>query len=114
MPRFDPIATPHDFSITNLGNQEQLQAVGEAIFKAATDPIALDYFIRNAKSILQQPTLAKGIDPAALTGKSLNVVVDTDEVVNVIIPQVQTSFKDKKERDEYMKRIGFMFLCGCR
>lgn len=114
MPRFDPIATPHDFSVTNLGNQAQLLAVGEEVFKAATDPVALHDFIRNAKTLLQQPTLRNGLDPKAVAGKSLNIVVDTDDVINIVIPQVQTVFKDQQERDEYIKRLGFMVLCGCR
>ncbi|MGF6231466.1 hypothetical protein QFZ27_005421 [Inquilinus ginsengisoli] len=94
MPRFDPIATPHDFSVIDLGNRDQLLAVGEEVFKAATSPTDLANFILNAKSILQQPNLAKGLDPKAVAGKSINVVVDTDDVINVVIPQVQTTFKD--------------------
>ncbi|HMG50249.1 MAG TPA: hypothetical protein VK597_06610, partial [Inquilinus sp.] len=114
MPRFDPIATPHDFSVTNLGNQAQLLAVGEEVFKAATSPADLYNFIQNAKTILQQPSLRNGLDPIALTNKSLNIVVDTDDVINIIIPKVQTVFKTPQEREDYMKRIGFMILCGCR
>jgi hypothetical protein len=114
MPRFDPIATPHDFSVTNLGNQAQLLAVGEEVFKAATNPADLYNFIQNAKTILQQPTLRNGLDPISLTNKSLNIVIDTDDVVNIVIPKVQTIFKSAKEREEYLKRIGFIVLCGCR
>ena len=114
MPRFDPIATPYDFSVIDLGNRDQLLAVGEEVFKAATNPADLANFIRNAKSILQQPNLLKGLDPMALSGKSLNVVVDTDDVINIIIPQVQTTFKDQQDKEDYFRRIGFMLLCGCR
>jgi hypothetical protein len=114
MPRFDPIATPHDFSIKDLGNRDQLLAVGEEVFKAATSPTDLANFILNAKAILQQPNLAKGLDPNAVTGKSINVVVDTDHVINIVIPQVQTSFKDQQEKEDYLRRIGFIVLCGCR
>ena len=114
MPRFDPVATPHDFSIIDLGNRDQVLAVGEEVFKAATSPTDLANFILNAKSILQQPTLPNGLDPLAVAKKSLNVVVDTDDVINIIIPQVQTSFKDQQEKEEYMRRIGFIVLLGCR
>jgi hypothetical protein len=114
MPRFDPIATPHDFSVQDLGNRDQLLAVGEEVFKAATSPTDLANFILNAKSILQQPTRGSGLDPRAVTGKGLNVVVDTDEVINIIIPQVQTIFKDTQEKEDYLRRIGFIVLCGCR
>lgn len=114
MPRFDPIATPYDFSVTDLGNRDQLLAVGEEVFKAATSPLYLANFIRNAKSMLQQPNLLKGLDPLAVASKSINVVVDTDDVVNVVIPQVQTTFGSPQEKEEYLRRIGFIVLCGCR
>jgi hypothetical protein len=114
MPRFDPIATPHDFSVTDLGNRDQLLAVGGEVFKAATSPADLANFILNAKSILQQSNLLNGLDPRAVAGKAINVVVDTNEVINVVIPQVQTIFKDQQEKDDYLRRIGFIVLCGCR
>ena len=114
MPRFDPIATPHDFSVIDLGNRDQLLAVGGEVFKAATNPADLANFIVNAKSILEQSNLANGLDPRAVGGKGINVVVDTNEVVNIIIPQVQTIFKDQQEKDDYLRRIGFIVLCGCR
>jgi hypothetical protein len=114
MPRFDPIAGPFDFSVSNLGNSDQLLAVGAEVFKAATNPADLANFIVNAKSILQNPARGKGLDPMAMTGKSLNVVVDTDDVINIVIPQVQTIFKDQAQMDDYLRRIGFIVLCGCR
>lgn len=114
MPRFDPIAIPFDFSVTNLGNSDQLLAVGEEIFKAATNPADLANFILHAKSILRSPARGSGLHSTAVFGKSLNVVVDTDDVINIVIPQVQTVFKDQGEKDDYLRRIGFIVLCGCR
>ncbi len=47
----------------DLGNRDQLLAVGEEVFKAATNPADLANFILNAKSILQQPNLPNGPIP---------------------------------------------------
>lgn len=114
MPRFDPIATPHDFSVKDLGNRDQLLAIGEVVFNAATNPTDLANFILDAKSILQQSKLPNGLDPRAVAGKGINVVVDTNDVINIVIPQVQTIFKDQQEKEDYLRRIGFIVLCGCR
>ena len=91
-----------------------MKASAPEVFKAATNPADLANFIVNAKSILHQSNLLNGLDPRAVAGRGINVVVDTNEVVNIVIPQVQTIFKDQQEKDDYLRRIGFIVLCGCR
>lgn len=137
MPRFDPLIVPEPgmeleaarkkpkkapkFTYkmkTALGYEEQLEAVGRAIFAASTDPEALADLQKDPVKFLTTADNPAGkalLPHAALAGRTVNVLVDKTEgqggTVHVVVPEVD---RTKKEDKDYMKRIGFITIMGCR
>ena len=103
---------------TALGYEDQLEAVGRAIFAASVDPQALEALQKDPVKFLTTPENPAGkalLPNAALAGRTVNVLVDKTEsqggTVHVVVPEVDQSKKDDKD---YMKRIGFITIMGCR
>jgi hypothetical protein len=91
--------------ITLQSDPDILKAIGEVIYKAASGDASFD---QHAADQL----IAAGVHPDAFKGKTVNVVRDTEHVVNIVVPKEVKGQKDKNDR--YLQELGAITIMGCR
>ena len=89
--------------------EEKLPEIGEALARAVYDKRARAAFKADPKAYL----VAAGVEPKAIENLSFNVIEDSEETVNVVIPSALNTQKLAEQDAAYMKDLGQSVMLAC-